>query len=92
MNATLPKPIQARVSYISEPKPSKHGEGHYNIVLFKDLSLPEDAKEAEIWKSLDSDDACHYLIGDICQLTPRLDEKGKIHHDIQIIEQVQTTS
>ncbi len=88
MNATLPKPIQARVAYISEPRPSKHGNGFYNSILFKDLSLPENAKDAEIWKNLPSDDATCYLVGDICQLTPRLDEKGKTHHDITLIEQV----
>ncbi len=93
MNATVATaPIQARVAYISEPKPSKYGDGHYNIVLFRDLSIASDDDDTgKIWKNLDSDDACHYLVGDICQLTPRLDEKGKVHHDITIIEQVQTT-
>ncbi len=39
-----------------------------------------------------SDDATCYLVGDICQLTPRLDQKGKIHHDIVVIQPVDATN
>lgn len=89
MNATVATaPIQARVAYISEPKPSKYGNGHYNAILFQDLATADDDESGKYWKNLPSDDATCYLVGDIVKLTPRLDEKGKVHHDITITQQV----
>ncbi|AFY60079.1 hypothetical protein [Synechococcus sp. PCC 6312] len=89
MNATTATaPIQARVAYISEPKPSKYGNGHYNAILFQDLATADDDESGKYWKNLPSVDATCYLVGDIVKLTPCLDEKGKVHHDITITQQV----
>ncbi len=93
MNATLPHTvITARVAYISEPKASKYGSGHYLSVMFRDLSIADDDNpDGKIWKNLSSEDSSLYMVGDVCELTPRLDDKGKTHHDIVVVQPVDTT-
>ncbi|AFY61170.1 hypothetical protein [Synechococcus sp. PCC 6312] len=90
MNATIATtPIQARVAYISEPKPSKYGDVHYVGILFRDLSIADDDNpDSKIWKNLSSEDSSLYMAGDIVELRPRYDDKNKLHHDIFVIEQV----
>ncbi|MDS3860153.1 hypothetical protein RIF25_04975 [Thermosynechococcaceae cyanobacterium BACA0444] len=88
MNATVATaPIHARVAYISEPKPSKYGDGYYCSILFRDLSKSDDDESGKIWKNLDTNAACDYLIDDIVALHPETDDKGKTHHRIELIQQ-----
>ncbi|AFY62796.1 hypothetical protein [Synechococcus sp. PCC 6312] len=90
MNATVATaPIQARVAYIGEPKPSKYGDSHYVGILFRDLSIADDDNpNGKIWKNISSEDSSLYMVGDICELRPRYDDKNKLHHDIFVIQQV----
>ncbi len=86
--AKVVTPVTARVEVIGKLKESSYQPGqYYRSVLFLDLSQPEGAESAKIWKSL-SESECEGLVkGAVVQLVPAgKDKNGNDKHNIVLLE------
>ncbi len=81
-------PITAVVEVIGKPRESSYEAGKfYYPTLFIDLSQPEGASAAKIWKNLSSDEVSQIQKGDQVQLVPAgKDKSGKDKHNILLLE------
>jgi hypothetical protein len=79
-------PVTVRVEVIGKPKESTFQPGQYYYpTLFIDLSQPEGAESAKIWKSLSGDEVSQICKGDVVQLVPAgQDKNGREKHNIVI--------
>lgn len=85
--AKVVAPINARVEVIGKVKQGEYGP--YRSVLFIDLSQPEGAETAKLWKSFnDNDETVAQLSkGSRVQLVPSgKDKAGKDKHSIVLVE------
>lgn len=77
--------ITARVEVIGKLKNGQFGE--YRPVLFIDLSKPEGAEEAKIWKNLSVEECAPLHKGQSVQLVPvGQDQNGNLKHNILLME------
>jgi len=86
--AKIVSPIVTRVEVIGKLKESAYQAGqYYRSVLFLDLSQPEGAESAKIWKSL-SESECEGLVkGATVQLVPAgRDKNGNDKHNIVLTD------
>ena len=81
-------PIVAKVEVIGRPRESSYEAGKfYYPTLFIDLSQPEGAEAAKIWKNLTEDEVSQIQKGDRVQLiSVGKDKSGKDKHNIVLLE------
>ena len=86
--AKVVSPIAAKVEVIGRPRESSYEAGKfYYPTLFIDLSQPEGAEAAKIWKNLTEDEVSQIQKGDHVQLIlVGKDKSGKDKHNIVLLE------
>jgi len=85
--AKVVSPITAKVEVTSRPRESSYEAGKfYYPTLFIDLSQPEGAEAAKIWKNLSEDEVSQIQKGDRVQLIfVGKDKNGKDKHNIMLL-------
>ncbi len=85
--AKVVSPIAAKVEVIGRPRESSYEAGKfYYPTLFIDLSQPEGAETAKIWKNLSEDEVSQIQKGDRVQLISiGKDRGGKDRHNIVLL-------
>ena len=86
--AKVVAPVAAKVEVIGRPRESSYEAGKfYYPTLFIDLSQPEGAEAAKIWKNLTEDEVSQIQKGDRVQLiSVGKDKSGKDKHNIVLLE------
>ena len=86
--AKVVSPIAAKVEVIGRPRESSYEVGKfYYPTLFIDLSQPEGAEAAKIWKNLTEDEVSQIQKGDHVQLiSVGKDKSGKDKHNIVLLD------
>jgi hypothetical protein len=85
--AKVVSPIAAKIEVIGRPRESSYEAGKfYYPTLFIDLSQPEGAEAAKIWKNLSEDEVSQIQKGDRVQLiSVGKDKSGKDKHNIVLV-------
>ena len=85
--AKVVAPVAAKVEVIGRPRESSYEAGKfYYPTLFIDLSQPEGAEAAKIWKNLTEDEVSQIQKGDRVQLiSVGKDKSGKDKHNIVLL-------